>query len=380
MARHLLVTNDYPPKLGGIQNYLWELWRRLPPDDVCVLTRSHPGDAEWDAQQNHQVIRSPRQFLLPTSDMGEEITELADKIGAELVLYDPAVPLGALAPRLPHPYGVILHGAEVTVPGRLPGTKQLLAQVLRGAQVVVTAGRYSVDEAERAAGGPLPAVIVPPGVDIERFKPLNAAQRREARLRFGLPVDAPVVVSISRLVPRKGMDVLISASARLADRHPGLTLAVAGAGRDRARLDRLIGRTGAPARLLDRVADSDLPDLYGCADVFAMICRQRWGGLEQEGFGIVFLEAAAAGVPQLAGDSGGAAEAVEHGRTGLVVDRPSHRDAVIASLDAMLSDRVRLRQMGMDSRLRAVAEFSYDHMAERLRTVIAEVIARRKSR
>ncbi len=380
MARHLLVTNDYPPKLGGIQNYLWELWRRLPPDDVCVLTRSHPGDAAWDAQQNHQVIRSARQFLLPTPDMGEEITELAEEIGAELVLYDPAVPLGALAPRLPHPYGVILHGAEVTVPGRLPGTKQLLAQVLRGARVVVTAGRYSVAEAERAAGRPLPAVIVPPGVDIERFKPLNAAQRRQARLRFGLPVDAPVVVSISRLVPRKGMDVLIAASARLADRHPGLTLAVAGAGRDRARLDRLIGRTGAPARLLDRVADSDLPDLYGCADVFAMICRQRWGGLEQEGFGIVFLEAAAAGVPQLAGDSGGAAEAVEHGRTGLVVDRPSHRDAVIASLDALLSDRVRLRQMGMDSRLRAVAEFSYDHMAERLRTVIDEVIARGKSR
>lgn len=380
MARHLLVTNDYPPKLGGIQNYLWELWRRLPPDDVCVLTRSHPGGSEWDAQQDHQIVRSPRQFLLPTREMAEEITELVADVGAELVLYDPAVPLGALAPRLPHPYGVILHGAEVTVPGRLPGTKQILAQVLRGAQVVVTAGRYSVAEAERAAGGPLPAVIVPPGVDIERFKPLNADQRREARLRFGLPIDAPVVVSISRLVPRKGMDVLIAASARLADRHPGLAVAVAGAGRDRARLDRLIGRTGAPARLLDRVADSDLPDLYGCADVFAMMCRQRWGGLEQEGFGIVFLEAAAAGVPQLAGDSGGAAEAVEHGRTGLVVDKPSHRDAVTASLDALLSDRVRLQRMGLESRLRAVAEFSYDHMADRLRTVIAEVIARGKSR
>ncbi|MXZ85205.1 MAG: glycosyltransferase family 4 protein [Acidimicrobiia bacterium] len=380
MARHLLVTNDYPPKLGGIQNYLWELWRRLPPKEVCVLTRSHPGDAEWDAQQNHQVIRSPRQFLLPTREMAVEITELATEIGAELVLYDPAVPLGLLAPRLTHPYGVILHGAEVTVPGRLPGSKQMLARVLRGAEVVITAGRYSVAEAERAAGGPLPAVIVPPGVDVDRFKPLDAAQRRAARLRFGLPVDAPVVVSISRLVPRKGMDVLIAASARLADRHPGLTLAVAGAGRDRVRLDRMIGSTGAPARLLDRVADSDLPDLYGCADVFAMVCRQRWGGLEQEGFGIVFLEAAAAGVPQLAGDSGGAAEAVEHGRTGLVVQEPSHLDAVIACLDTLLSDRVRLQRMGLESRLRAVAEFSYDHMAERLRTVIAEVINRRKSR
>ncbi|MCY3862335.1 MAG: glycosyltransferase family 4 protein [bacterium] len=380
MPRHLLVTNDYPPKLGGIQNYLWELWRRLPPADVCVLTRSHPGDAEWDARQDHRVVRSPRQFLLPTQEMAEEITDLGEEIGAELVLYDPAIPLGALAPRLPHPYGVILHGAEVTVPGRLPGTKQVLGKVLRGAEVVITAGRYSVIEAERAAGGPLPAVIVPPGVDVDRFKPLDAAQRRAARLRFGLPVDAPVVVSISRLVPRKGMDVLIASSARLADRHPGLTLAVAGAGRDRARLDRIIGSTGAPARLLDRVADSDLPDLYGCADVFAMVCRQRWGGLEQEGFGIVFLEAAAAGVPQLAGDSGGAAEAVEHGRTGLVVQKPSQLDAVTACLDTLLSDRVRLQRMGLESRLRAVAEFSYDHMAERLRTVIAEVIARRRKR
>ena len=380
MPRHLLVTNDYPPQLGGIQNYLWELWRRLPPDDVCVLTRSHPGDAEWDAQQNHRVVRSSRQFLLPTPEMAEEITELAAEVDAELVLYDPAVPLGALAPRLPHPYGVILHGAEVTVPGRLPGTRQVLARVLRGAQVVITAGQYSVAEAERAAGGPLPAVIVPPGVDVDRFKPLDAAERQAARGRFGLPVDAPVVVSISRLVPRKGMDVLIKASARLADRHPGLVVAVAGAGRDRARLDRLIGHTGAPVRLLDRVADADLPDLYGCADVFAMMCRQRWGGLEQEGFGIVFLEAAAAGVPQLAGDSGGAAEAVEHGRTGLVVDRPNQVGAVTASLGAMLSDQVRLRQMGLDSRLRAVAEFSYDHMAERLRTVVAEVVARSKGR
>ena len=380
MAQHLLVTNDYPPKLGGIQNYLWELWRRLPPQDVCVLTRQHPGDAEWDAQQNHQIVRSPRNFLLPTSDMAQEITELADKIDAQLVLYDPAVPLGALAPRLPHPYGVILHGAEVTVPGRLPGTKQVLARVLRSARVVITAGRYSVAEAERAAGVSLPAAIVPPGVDVDRFKPLDAAQRLAARRRFGLPVDAPVVVSISRLVPRKGMDLLIAASARLADRHPGLTLAVAGAGRDRARLDRLIGRTGAPARLLDRVDDDDLPDLYGCADVFAMMCRQRWGGLEQEGFGIVFLEAAAAGVPQLAGDSGGAAEAVEHGRTGLVVDQPSHLDAVTASLDALLADPLRLQRMGLESRLRAVAEFSYDHMAERLRGVIAEVIARGMNR
>ncbi len=374
MAKHLLVTNDYPPKLGGIQNYLWDLWRRLPPEDVCVLTRAHPGDSQWDARQSHQIVRSPRNFLLPTSQMAAEINQLVQKTGAKLVLYDPGLPLGALAPRLKHRYGVILHGAEVTVPARLPGTKQLLAKVLRGAEVVVAAGRYSVAEAERAADCVLPTVIVPPGVDIDRFCPLNTEKRLAARSRFGLPAKAPVVVSVSRLVPRKGMDMLILASARLAGRYPGLTVAIAGSGRDRSRLDRLIGHHNAPVRLLDQVADDDLADLYGCADVFAMLCRQRWAGLEQEGFGIVFLEAAATGVPQLAGSSGGAAEAIQHGRTGLVVEKPNQLDTVIAGLDTLLSDRVRLDRMGMESRMRAVAEFSYDHIAERLRGILDEVI------
>src|SRR5690606_15741844 len=137
--------------------------------------------------------------------------------------------------------------------------------------------------------------------------------------------DGRVVVSLSRLVPRKGMDVLVEAVAELAPDRPDLVLAIGGAGRDRRRLERLIDRTGAPARLLGRVPDQDLPALYGCADVYAMLCRNRWAGLEQEGFGIVFLEAAACGVPQVAGASGGAHEAVADGETGLVVRRPRAR-------------------------------------------------------
>ncbi len=374
MAKHLLVTNDYPPKLGGIQNYLWELWRRLPPEDVCVLTRMHLGDKTWDAQQNHQIVRSAKTFLLPTSDMAAEINQLAHAVGAQLVLYDPALPLGALGPKLKHPYGVILHGAEVTVPARLFGTKQLIAKVLRGAAVVIAAGRYVVAEAERAAGSQLPTVIVPPGVDVERFRPLNKAQRSAARARFGLPEHSPTVVSISRLVPRKGMDILIEAAAYLHRRYEGLSVVIAGSGRDRSRLDRLIGHHNAPVRLIDRVADSDLPDLYGCGDVFAMLCRKRWAGLEQEGFGIVFLESAATGVPQLAGNSGGAAEAVQNGRTGMVVQEPNQLDAVIAGLDSLLSSPACLEHMGTAARMRAVAEFSYDHLAERLRGILDEAI------
>src|SRR5439155_17481918 len=133
-------------------------------------------------------------------------------------------------------------------------------------------------------------------------------------------------VSVSRLVPRKGMDTLIQATALLAAARPDVTLAIAGGGRDRGRLERLVRTSGAPVRLLGRVDDDRLPSLYGCADVFAMLCRNRWRGLEQEGFGIVFLEAAAAGVAQVAGDSGGAAEAVIDGGTGRVVTRPDDVD------------------------------------------------------
>jgi phosphatidyl-myo-inositol dimannoside synthase len=368
---HLLVTNDFPPKLGGIQSYLWELWRRLPPDSFTVLTTPRDGAGAWDAAQPFRVERVPQKMLLPTGAMVRRINSLAAETGAGLVMLDPALPVGLVGPRLRLPYGVVLHGAEVTVPGRLPVTRRQLGRVLRGAAEVIAAGGYPADEAERAAGRSLPVTVVPPGVDTERFRPLDREQRAKARARFGLPEDGPVVVSLSRLVPRKGMDVLIEAAARLAPTRPDLAVAIGGGGRDRARLDRLVSRTRTPVRMLGRVPDDDLAELYGCADVFAMLCRNRWGGLEQEGFGIVFLEAAACGVPQVAGDSGGAAEAVADGETGLVVGRPSDVSAVAAVLAGLLDDPDRRRTMGAAARDRTVAEFGYDRLAGRLKEVLA---------
>src|SRR5439155_8639257 len=175
----------------------------------------------------------------------------------------------------------------------------LLRRVLQGATHVVAAGDYVAAEATRAVGRDLPTTVAPPGVDVDRFQPLDGAARTSARAWFGLPVEGRVVVSVSRLVPRKGMDTLVAAAARLHGHLPDLTVAVAGDGRDRSRLERLIRRSGARVRLLGRVPEEHLPALYGSADVFAMLCRSRWAGLEQEGFGIVFLEAAACGVPQV---------------------------------------------------------------------------------
>lgn len=368
MTRHLLVTNDFPPKIGGIQSYLWELWRRLPPEDVTVLTSPYADSARFDSEQAFRIERTREPVLLPNPLLVRRVRELAAEVGAKAVVLDPAIPLGLIGPHLGLPYAAVLHGSEVTVPGRLPATKQLLARVLRGASLLVSAGGYPAAEALRAESRLPPIVQVPPGVDVERFVPLPPIERASARARLGLPTSGPLVLSVSRLVPRKGMDVLIDAAARLVSSDPGreLTVAIAGQGRDRPRLERLIRRTGAPVRLVGRVPSADLPDLYACADVFVLCCRSRWAGLEQEGFGIVFLEAAAAGVPSVAGDSGGAAEAVVDGETGTVIRNPSDVKAVTAAIERLVSDPVLASRQGQAARHRAEAVFAYDVLAARL--------------
>ena len=370
MRRHLLVTNDFPPKVGGIQSYLWELWRRLPAADIAVHTTPHAEALAFDSEQAFVVTRSREPVLLPTPTVVRRVRNLAERQGAELVVWDPALPVGHAARRVGRPYAVVLHGSEVTVPGRLPMARSILARVLRGASLVICAGNYPAAEAERAAGCTLPTVVVPPGVDTDRFRPLDEAERASVRRELGLPVDAPLVVSVSRLVPRKGMDTLIRSAARLGRTEPDLVVAIAGSGRDRRRLEGLVASTGAPVRLLGRVPEELLPGLYGAGDVFAMLCRSRWGGLEQEGFGIVFLEAAAAGVPQVAGESGGAAEAVAHERTGLVMGRPNAVEPVARTLSDLLGDRARRTEMGREARRRAEVEFSYDVLVRRLRAGI----------
>jgi phosphatidylinositol alpha-1,6-mannosyltransferase len=353
VRRHLLVTNDFPPRTGGIQTMLWELWRRLPPDRFAVLTTRQPGDAAFDREQPLRIERAG-PVLLPTPGLRRRIRSLAAEVDAELVVVDPVVPVGALGPRLGLPYGVVMHGSELV--GRVPGAGAVVGRLLRGAELVVAAGDYPAAETARLAGAAAPPVtVVPCGVDTERFRPLDPAARADARRRFGLPVDEPLVVGVSRLVPRKGFDVLVDAVARL----DGVHLAIGGEGRDRARLER---RAGDRVRFLGRVPGADLPALYGCADAFAMLCRDRWGGLEREGFGIVFLEAAACGVPQVAGRSGGSADAVLDGVTGVVVDRPDDVDAVTAALARVLAPEVGTA-MGRRSRQRAEACFDYDRLA-----------------
>jgi len=234
-VKHLLVTNDFPPKVGGIQNMLWELWRRLDTESFAVLTSPYAGTDEFDARQNFRIERTPERVLLPHPVMVRRIERLAREFGARHVVLDPALPLGLVGRSLSLPYSVFVHGAEITVPGRLPASRQVLARVLRGATQVFASGSYPAREVVRAAGISVPIVQVPPGVDTRRFVPLDDAARRAAREKFGVSAHAPLVVGVSRLVPRKGFDAAIRAVARLAREFDGLTMLIGGTGRDRER-------------------------------------------------------------------------------------------------------------------------------------------------
>ena len=371
VVKHLLVTNDFPPKIGGIQNLLYEWWRRLPSESFAVLTSPYSGSKQFDAAQSFEIRRTREPVLLPHPLMVRKINKMAKQFGAELVVLDPALPLGLIGPNLNLPYAVVLHGAEIVVPGRLPVVSRLLARVLNNAELIIASGSYPAAEASRVCRSSKRIEVITPGVDIQRFKVLSSEQRIEARKQFGVAEDSELIVGISRLVPRKGFDVLIRAVARLAIEFPKLRLIVGGDGRDRARLERIARELMSPTTFLGRVSDDDLPKLYGCADINAMLCRSRWMGLEQEGFGIVFAEAAACGVPQIAGRSGGASDAVDHNITGLIVEDPTRVDDVVSSLRRLLVDKSQLLKMGQASRLRAENLFDYDKLALKLGQVLS---------
>jgi len=361
------VTNDFPPKHGGIQSYLYELWRRLPSGETTVLTTSFPDARRWDADQTFRVERVPERVLLPTPAVIRRIDALAREVGADVIFLDPMLPIGLAGPSLTAaPYVVVAHGSEITGYARTPGCGALARRVLRGAAAVVAAGSYPARAATVAAGRPLAGVVIPPGVDGARFRPADGEARAATRRRFGLDLERPLVLGVSRLVPRKGFDVVIDAVSRLdGTGRDAVQLAIAGIGRDRARLER---HARGRVEFLGRVADVDLPALYACADVFAMCCRDRWGGLEAEGFGIVFLEAAACGVPAVAGRSGGSHEAVADGDTGFVV-APRDVGAVREVLGRVIGDEELRTRMGVAARRRAVQEFSHDRLVALLEPV-----------
>lgn len=367
MRRTLLVTNDFPPRLGGIQSYVHELAVRLPADDLVVYAPAWEGADDFDAAQPFRVVRHPGSLMLPVPSVARRAQALIEEYRLSSVWFGAAAPLALLTPALRRA-GIVravasTHGHEVGW-SMLPGARQALRRIGNTVDVVTYISAYSRRRIASALGARAALEYLPSGVDTQMFRP-GAAQREAVRARLGIGA-APLIACISRLVPRKGQDTLIRAMPAIRREVPQARLLIVGDGPDRGRLDRLAASAPAGSVLFTGgVPWSELPDYYRAADVFAMPCRTRGRGLDVEGLGIVFLEASSSGLPVVAGDSGGAPEAVQEGRTGTVVDG---RDvpATAQALIGLLADPQRARRWGEAGREWVLRRWSWQRSADHL--------------
>jgi phosphatidyl-myo-inositol dimannoside synthase len=368
----LVVTNDFPPRVGGIQRTLEAIVRELPPDRVAVLCPAWDGAAEYDAAAPFRVLRQPERFLRPMPEVARRVDRAVQEIGAEVVLFGAAYPLALLGPRLAArgtPYLAAAHGFEYWL-SLAPGTHALMRYATsRAARVPVMCSDFIARRVRTAVPPRVPVSVLYPGADVDRFRPdLPTADIRDD-LGIG---DRPLVVCVSRLVRRKGQDVLIRGIERVRRRVPEAALLLVGGGPSEERLRTLAGDAPAGSVFFSgQVSEHDLPRHYAVGDVFAMPCRTRLAGLEVEGWGNVFIEAAACGRPVVVGDSGGAREALVDGETGLLVDG-ADVDAVADAVATLLEDPDLARAMGAAGRARVERAHRWPAITGRLAAWLRE--------
>ncbi|MFG2221782.1 glycosyltransferase family 4 protein [Streptomyces sp. NPDC048644] len=380
MHKTLIVTNDFPPRPGGIQAFLHSMALRLDPTQVVVYAstwkRSREGveaTAAFDAEQPFPVIRDRTTMLLPTPRVTRRAAGLLREHGCGSVWFGAAAPLGLMAPALRSAGArrivATTHGHEAGW-AQLPAARQLLRRIGEGCDTLTYLGDYT---RSRIAAALTPEAAgrmaqLPPGVDEKTFHPGSGGH--EVRARLGL-TDRPVVVCVSRLVPRKGQDTLIEAMPAILAAVPDAVLLIVGGGPYEKELRALAAAKGVAdaVRCTGAVPWDELPAHYGAGDVFAMPCRTRRGGLDVEGLGIVYLEASATGLPVVAGDSGGAPDAVRDGETGWVV--PGGSPAAAAErIVALLEDPALRRRMGERGRAWVEEKWRWDLLAERLKELL----------
>ena len=368
MSRTLLITNDFPPRPGGIQQFVHNLAVRQPAGSLVVYASTWKGAAAFDAEQPFEVIREQTGVLLPTPAVARRAAELARAHDCDRILFGAAAPLGLLADGLRRRAGIgravaITHGHEIGW-AALPGARGLLRRIARGTDVVTYLGDYQRIRLDRALHGLTTLERLAPGVDVDTFHP--GVDGSAIRARHGL-AGRPVIVCVSRLVPRKGQDMLIRALPTIRRRVPGAALLLVSGGPYRKTLARLAREHDVEADVVftGSVPWPELPEHYAAGDVYAMPCRTRAAGLDVEGLGIVYLEASATGLPVVGGDSGGAPDAVREGETGYVV---GGRDvpAMAARISDLLADPTRAKAMGAAGRAWVEQEWRWETQAARL--------------
>jgi phosphatidylinositol alpha-1,6-mannosyltransferase len=377
VPRSLFVTNDFPPRVGGAQTYYWNMIQTLDPGEVVIVAPAHRDAAAFDATHPYTVIRTAGTAVRPAPSVERLCERLIAEHDLELLQLGHPLPAGVLGPWLRRtarvPYVIFLGGAEITVPGAVPGVARLLEWVLAESSLLFTVSQYTADQAVRLSGGLARAEVLRPALDVQRYALTQVADALAARAALGLD-DAPLVVCVGRLVPRKGQDMLIAALAGLNGAFPDARLALVGGGR----LADELRRRAAAAGLADRVI---LPGEVPAGELSLWLqaadgpSRTRFRGLEVEGFGIVYAEAALTGLPVIAGRSGGASEAVVEGETGFVVD--AHKpDELVAVLGRVLSmSSKERRRMGARGRLLALSRHAPEVAAARYHDLLRRAVA-----
>jgi phosphatidylinositol alpha-1,6-mannosyltransferase len=387
MTKVLIVTNDYPPRSGGIQSFVHALAVRLPADGVVVYAPAWDGAAEFDQALPFPVIRHPGKLMLPVPSVRNRAVALLREHGCDTVLFGAAAPLGLLAPSLRRAGARrivgLTHGHEAGW-AALPGARWLLRRVGSGVDVLTYLAEYFRIRLSAALTPDAAARLVrlAPGVDPAGFRPGSGGS--EVRKRHGIDPDRPVVVCVSRLVRRKGQDTLIRAWPRVLARHTAASAPAAGAdgleplllvvgdGPYRPHLERLAAQLGVAGSVLftGPVGWDELPSYYDAGNIFAMPCRTRRAGLDVEGLGIVYLEASATGLPVVGGDSGGAPDAILDGETGYVV--PGRSAAAVADrISDLLADPAGAAAMGKKGQAWIEREWTWDLVAERLQRILS---------
>jgi len=377
LEKILCITNDFGPRAGGIETFIIGLIERLPKNSVVVYTSSQSGSAEFDTKWSEnfgvEVIRDRSKILLPTYRVSKNLRSLLQQREISTVFFGAAAPLGLLSQSLrkagAEKIVAITHGHEVWW-AKLWPFSWAIKRIGNGVDVLTYLGDYT----RRAISAALPAssqekmVRLAPGIDIEHFSPA----KKNPRIRHELGLDdKKVIVSVGRLVHRKGQDFLIDALPLISQKIPNVHLLLVGEGPYRAELEKRSVALGVRDRItfIGRVQHSELPEYICAGDIFAMPSRSRLAGLEVEGLGIVYLEASACGLPVIGGTSGGALDAVLEGETGFSVDGTS-APAIAEAAIRLLSNVEYAEKLGAQGREWIVKEWRWEIWAEKFHTLL----------
>lgn len=371
-AKTLCITNDFGPRAGGIETFVIGLIERMPRNSVIVYTSAQGDSSEYDRAwlENYgvEVIRDKSKILLPTPRVGKAVTRLLKERGTDQVFFGAAAPLALLSHRLRRAGATrivaLTHGHEVWWAKLWPFT-WAMRRIGSGVDVLTYLGSFTQQAVSRSLNSKAKAAMtrIAPGIDTNHFAPVADSHllKRELELE-----DKRVIVSVGRLVHRKGQDTLVEALPAIVERHPDAHLLFVGVGPHLEYIHKRAIQLNVLSHIsfVGRVHYSELPRFISVGEIFAMPSRSRLAGLEVEGLGIVYLEASACGLPVVGGISGGAPDALLEGETGFAVDGLKPRE-VAEKIIYLLDNPEIASAMGARGRQWIIDEWEWRHWSVR---------------